>query len=170
MQAGGPSWNVLLGRGDSRTANQAGANASIPAPFESLSNITAKFSTVGLDSTTDLIALSVAHSFGRTQCRLFSNRIYNFGDTGNPDPTLNTAYLGTLSQICPQNGSRFVVNNLDPTTPDTFDNNYFSNLQNNQVALEQLTRFTSQPAVSSLHGRVCNVFTEFHPHLCLVKE
>ncbi|KAK4489694.1 hypothetical protein RD792_000328 [Penstemon davidsonii] len=55
--AGGPSWNVLLGRRDSTTANQAGANASIPSPFESLNNITAKFSAVGLNIT-DLVALS----------------------------------------------------------------------------------------------------------------
>lgn len=57
MQASGPSWSVLLGRRDSRTANQAGANNSIPAPTESLSNLTAKFSAVGLN-TTDLVALS----------------------------------------------------------------------------------------------------------------
>nr|DAD42188.1 TPA_asm: hypothetical protein HUJ06_000418 [Nelumbo nucifera] len=55
--AGGPSWNVLLGRRDSTTANQAGANTSIPSPFENLTEITAKFSAVGLD-TTDLVALS----------------------------------------------------------------------------------------------------------------
>jgi len=57
VQSGGPSWSVLLGRRDSVTANQAGANTSIPSPFESLANITSKFSAVGLD-TTDLVALS----------------------------------------------------------------------------------------------------------------
>lgn len=57
MQAGGPSWNVLLGRRDSRTANQAGANTSIPSPTEGLTNITAKFTAVGLNLT-DLVALS----------------------------------------------------------------------------------------------------------------
>ncbi|KAL3569214.1 hypothetical protein D5086_029104, partial [Populus alba] len=56
-QSGGPSWSVLLGRRDSLTANQAGANTSIPSPFEGLSNITAKFSAVGLN-TNDLVALS----------------------------------------------------------------------------------------------------------------
>ncbi|KAL0346299.1 UNVERIFIED_CONTAM: Peroxidase 15 [Sesamum radiatum] len=131
--AGGPSWNVLLGRRDSRTANQAGANASIPAPFEPLTNLTAKFSAVGLN-VTDLVALSGAHTFGRAQCRLFINRLYNF--SGGPDPTLNTTYLATLRQICPQNGSGFVVTNLDPTTPDTFDNNYFSKLQSNEGLLQ----------------------------------
>ncbi|KAL2228281.1 peroxidase 15-like [Sesamum indicum] len=133
--AGGPSWNVLLGRRDSRTANQAGANTSIPAPFEPLTNLTAKFSAVGLN-VTDLVALSGAHTFGRAQCRLFINRLYNFSGSGGPDPTLNTTYLATLRQICPQNGSGFVVANLDLRTPDTFDNNYYSNLQSNEGLLQ----------------------------------
>ncbi|GLT27137.1 hypothetical protein SLA2020_021630 [Shorea laevis] len=133
--AGGPSWSVLLGRRDSLTANQAGANTSIPSPVEGLSNITAKFSAVGLN-TNDLVALSGAHTFGRAQCRLFTNRLYNFSGTGNPDPTLSSSYLSNLQQICPQSGSGFNVANLDPTTPDGFDNNYFSNLQNNQGLLQ----------------------------------
>ncbi|XP_015057861.1 peroxidase 15-like [Solanum pennellii] len=133
--AGGPSWNVLLGRRDSRTANQAGANTSIPSPTEGLTNITAKFTAVGLNLT-DLVALSGAHTFGRAQCRVFSARLYNFNGTGNPDPSLNTTYLANLRQICPQNGSTTALANLDPTTSDGFDNNYFANLQNNQGLLQ----------------------------------
>ncbi|KAL0428622.1 UNVERIFIED_CONTAM: Peroxidase 15 [Sesamum latifolium] len=133
--AGGPSWNVLLGRRDSRTANPAGANTSIPAPFEPLPNLITKFFAVGLN-VIDLVALSGAHTFGRAQCKVFINRLYNFSGSGGPDPTLNTTYLATLRQICPQNGSGFVVANLDPTTPDTFDNNYFSNLRSNEGLLQ----------------------------------
>ncbi|EEF31678.1 peroxidase A2 [Ricinus communis] len=133
--SGGPSWNVLLGRRDSLTANQAGANTSIPSPFEGLNNITSKFTAVGLN-TNDLVALSGAHTFGRAQCRTFNNRLFNFSNTGNPDPTLNTTYLATLQQICPQNGNTAALVNLDPTTPDTFDNNYFTNLQSNQGLLQ----------------------------------
>ena len=72
---------------------------------------------------------SGAHTFGRAQCFTFSNRLYNFSGSGNPDPTLNTTYLSTLQGICPQNGDPTVVTNLDLTTPDVFDNKYFSNLQ-----------------------------------------
>ncbi|CAK7342312.1 unnamed protein product [Dovyalis caffra] len=133
--SGGPSWNVLLGRRDSLNANQAGANTSIPSPSEGLSSITAKFSAVGLN-TNDLVTLSGAHTFGRAQCRRFSNRLYNFNGTGNPDPTLNSTYLTTLQKICPQNGSGTALANLDPTTSDGFDNNYFTNLQNNQGLLQ----------------------------------
>lgn len=57
MQSGGPSWNVLLGRRDGLTANQGGANSSIPSPFDTLANVTSKFSAVNLD-TTDMVALS----------------------------------------------------------------------------------------------------------------
>ncbi|BBH07475.1 peroxidase 2 [Prunus dulcis] len=105
------------------------------SPFEGLANITSKFSALGLN-TNDLVALSGAHTFGRAQCQRFSNRLYNFNGTGNPDPTLNSSYLTTLQQTCPQNGSGTALANLDPTTPDTFDNNYFSNLQNNQGLLQ----------------------------------
>ncbi|KAF9597377.1 hypothetical protein IFM89_017723 [Coptis chinensis] len=110
--AGGPSWDVLLGRRDSTTANQAGANTLIPSPFEGLTNITAKFSAVGLN-TNDLVALS-----------------------GNPDQTLASSYLAILRQRCPQNGSGSTLVNLDLTTPTYFDNNYFSNLQNNGGLLQ----------------------------------
>ena len=72
---------------------------------------------------------SGAHTFGRAQCRTFNNRLYNFSGSGNPDPTLNTTYLSTLKGICPQNGDTTVVTNLDLTTPDVFDNKYFSNLK-----------------------------------------
>ncbi|XWS56182.1 hypothetical protein CRYUN_Cryun09bG0064400 [Craigia yunnanensis] len=147
---GGPSWSVLLGRRDSLTANQAGANSSLPSPFEGLSNITSKFSAVGLN-TNDLVALSGAHTFGRAQCRLFSNRLYNFSGTGNPDPTLNSSYLTTLRQICPQSGSGFNVANLDLTTPNTFDSNYFTNLQNSKGLLQsdqELFSTTGAPTIS----------------------
>ncbi|KFK25059.1 hypothetical protein AALP_AA8G061200 [Arabis alpina] len=133
--AGGPSWTVLLGRRDGLTANQAGANSSIPSPVESLSNITSKFSAVGLN-TNDLVALSGAHTFGRARCGLFNNRLFNFSGSGNPDPTLNTTLLSSLQQLCPQNGSASGITNLDLTTPDAFDNNYFTNLQSNNGLLQ----------------------------------
>ncbi|XP_075635796.1 peroxidase 15-like [Castanea sativa] len=126
--AGGPSWNVSLGRRDSTTANRTAANIFLPGPTQPLYILKEMFSTMGLD-TTDLVALSGAHTFGRAQCSTFINRLYDFNSSGNPDPTLNTTYLSTLQGICPQDGDPTVVTNLDITTPDVFDNKYFSNLQ-----------------------------------------
>ncbi|KAL3604873.1 hypothetical protein D5086_005732 [Populus alba] len=84
----------------------------------------------------DLCLLLGAHTFGRAQCLNFISRLYNFSGSGNPDPTLNTTYLAALQQLCPQAGNRSVLTNLDRTTADTFDGNYFSNLQTNEGLLQ----------------------------------
>ncbi|XP_010937006.1 peroxidase 15 [Elaeis guineensis] len=131
--SGGPSWSVLLGRRDGTTANRNAAN-NLPSPFDPLSTLQSKFSAVGLGNT-DLVALSGAHTFGRAQCKSFSNRLYNFSG-GRPDSTLNPSYRSTLQQNCPQGGPGSTLNNLDPTTPNTFDKNYFNNLQGNRGLLQ----------------------------------
>ncbi|RDX74533.1 Peroxidase 15, partial [Mucuna pruriens] len=132
---GGPSWSVLLGRRDSLTANQTLANLNLPAPFFTLDELKASFEVQGLN-TTDLVTLSGAHTFGRAHCSTFIDRLYNFSNTGNPDPTLNTNYLEILREICPQNATENNLTNLDLTTPDQFDNNYYSNIQDNNGLLQ----------------------------------
>ncbi|PRQ33123.1 putative peroxidase [Rosa chinensis] len=131
---GGPTWEVQLGRRDSRTANRAGTTA-IPGPRETLAQITKSFTNAGLDST-DLVALSGAHTFGRALCSTFVHRLYNFSGTGNPDPSLDTTYLETLCQTCPEGGDGGTLANLEPSMPNGFDNNYFTNLQNKQGLLQ----------------------------------
>ncbi|WJX27503.1 peroxidase [Trifolium repens] len=126
--ADGPDWKVPLGRRDSLTANQSLANQNLPAPFNSLDQLKAAFAAQGLNAT-DLVALSGAHTIGRSHCSLFVSRLYNFSNTGNPDPTLNTTYLQQLRSLCPNGGPGTPLANFDPTTPDKFDKNYYSNLQ-----------------------------------------
>lgn len=133
--SGGPSWTVLLGRRDGTTANQAGANNLIPSPFDSLSKLQSKFLAVGLHNT-DLVALSGAHTIGRSQCAFISNRLYNFSGTGKPDPTLNPSYRALLAKNCPKGGSGSTLNNLDPSTPNAFDVNYYSNLKSQKGLLQ----------------------------------
>ncbi|KAH7838916.1 hypothetical protein Vadar_032665 [Vaccinium darrowii] len=133
--AGGQTWEVQMGRRDSRTANKGAVNSSLPSPFDPLNVVRSKFTAVGLDST-DLVALSGAHTFGRAQCFTFSQRLYNFNNvSGSTDPNLDPTYAETLRQTCPV-GDRSTLANLDPSTPDGFDNNYFTNLQNNRGLLQ----------------------------------
>lgn len=67
---------------------------------------------------------------------MFSDRLFNFNNTNSSDPTLDTTYRDTLRQACPQGGNAGALNDLDPTTPDTFDNNYFTNLQGGRGLLQ----------------------------------
>ncbi|XP_059278435.1 lignin-forming anionic peroxidase-like [Lycium ferocissimum] len=133
--AGGPSWQVPLGRRDSLTANRSGANTDIPSPFESLAVMIPQFTRKGMDLT-DLVALSGAHTFGRARCRTFNQRLFNFSGSGRPDPTIDPTYLQTLQRLCPQGGNGGTFANLDKSTPDEFDNDYFTNLKNHQGLLQ----------------------------------
>ncbi|KAJ6367159.1 hypothetical protein OIU77_003520 [Salix suchowensis] len=54
---GGPSWEVPLGRRDSRGASLSGSNSNIPAPNNTFQTILTKFKLQGL-GVVDLVALS----------------------------------------------------------------------------------------------------------------
>ncbi|KAL5578514.1 hypothetical protein UlMin_020213 [Ulmus minor] len=124
----GPSWAVPVGRRDSLTANITLANQNLPSPFLTLDELKSNFLNQSLD-TTDLVALSGAHTFGRSRCVAFIGRLYNFSGTGSPDPTLNTTLLASLQKICPEGGNLSVITDLDVSTPDLFDNDFYSNLE-----------------------------------------
>nr|ABK22032.1 unknown [Picea sitchensis] len=147
--SGGPSWNVQLGRRDSTTANATLVKTAFASPTDSLSTIITKFQKLGF-SVTDVVALSGAHTIGRARCQTFSSRLYNFSGTAKPDPTLNSCYLSTLQSACPQNGNMSSITSFDPGTPNTFDNNYFINLQNNMGLLQSDQELLSTTGASTI--------------------
>ncbi|XP_042408206.1 peroxidase 15-like [Zingiber officinale] len=154
--AGGPTWSVLLGRRDGTTTNLTAAN-NLPSPFDNVTTLQQKFAAVNLNIT-DLIALSGAHTFGRAQCRTFNQRLFNFSNTGNPDPTLNTTYLSALQQSCPQGGNISVLNDLDVSTPDTFDNKYYTNLQSLRGLLQTDQDLLSAASTNASTAPIVNDF------------
>ncbi|CAN8272094.1 unnamed protein product [Cochlearia groenlandica] len=134
--AGGPSWKVLLGRRDSLSAFFDLSNANLPSPFLTLPELKASFRNVGLDRPSDLVALSGGHTFGKNQCQFILNRLYNFSNTGLPDPTLDTTYLQTLRGLCPRNGNPNFLVDFDVRTPTVFDNKYYKNLKDHKGLIQ----------------------------------
>ncbi|KAF3791355.1 Peroxidase 52 [Nymphaea thermarum] len=119
---GGPSWNVKVGRRDARTASQAAANTSIPAPTFDLNRLISSFQAQGL-SVKDLVALSGAHTIGQARCTTFRARIYN-------ETNIDGFFARNRQASCPRT-SGSGDNNLAPLdlqTPTSFDNGYFKNL------------------------------------------
>lgn len=57
MQSGGPSWELPLGRRDSKTASLTESNRNIPPPNATLQILITLFKQQGLDEV-DLVALS----------------------------------------------------------------------------------------------------------------
>jgi len=146
---GGPGWLVPLGRRDSLTANQSLANINLPGPSFSLTQLKSAFADQGL-TTLDLVSLSGAHTFGRSRCFLFLDRLYNFSNTGKPDPTLDATYLKVLQKQCPQNGPGDTRVNFDPTTPDILDKNYYNNLQVKKGLLQSDQELFSTPGADTI--------------------
>ncbi|VAH42242.1 unnamed protein product [Triticum turgidum subsp. durum] len=62
------------------------------------------------------------HTSGQAQCSSFRSRIYG-GDTN-----INAPYAASLRANCPQSGGNGNLAPLDTTTPNTFDNAYYTDL------------------------------------------
>ncbi|KAG9449763.1 hypothetical protein H6P81_009728 [Aristolochia fimbriata] len=125
--AGGPEWEVPLGRRDSRGASLSGSNNNIPAPNNTLPTIITKFKLAGLNLV-DLVALSGSHTIGFSRCTSFRQRLYNQSGNGAPDLTLDQSYAAQLRPNCPRSGGDQNLFPLDFVTPAKFDNLYFKNL------------------------------------------
>ncbi|XP_043723216.1 peroxidase 55-like [Telopea speciosissima] len=125
--SGGPSFSVELGRRDGLVSNASLVAGQLPQPNFNLNQLKQLFSKNNLNQI-DMIALSGAHTVGFSHCNRFSNRLYSFSSSSSLDPSLNTSYAQQLRADCPQNVDPSIVVNLDPVTPQTFDNVYYQNL------------------------------------------
>ncbi|KAK7856262.1 peroxidase 59 [Quercus suber] len=143
---GGPAWTVLLGRRDGFVSiDKKATDDALPSAFDTLYNITFKFKKVGLD-VTDVVSLSGSHTIGLARCAAFSNRLFNFENTGLPDRTLDRNMLSQLQGLCGNIGSYYSGYSADPNlgnattfldrdSTKVFDNHYFQNLLNRKALL-----------------------------------
>ncbi|TYI86735.1 hypothetical protein E1A91_D04G085900v1 [Gossypium mustelinum] len=104
--AGGPSFEVELGRRDGFVSKASRVAGQLPGPNFNLS----------------------AHTVGFSHCSRFANRLYSFSPSSSVDPDLDPTYVKQLKQACPQNVDPSIAINMDPVTPRTFDSKYFKNL------------------------------------------
>jgi len=124
---GGPSWSVPLGRRDSATASQSAANSDLPSPDSSLSTLITAFSNKGFTAK-EMVALSGSHTIGQSQCTVFRSRIYN-------ETNINAQFATSVKSKCPSAGGDDNLSPLDVTSPTSFDNAYFKNLQSQKGLL-----------------------------------
>ncbi|GER40850.1 peroxidase [Striga asiatica] len=121
--SGGPTWDVPKGRTDGRISN-ASDTRQLPAPTFNISQSQQSFSQRGL-SMDDLVALSGGHTLGFSHCSSFKNRIYNFSDTADVDPSLDPSFAAQLRQECPfRTTNKNAGADLD-SSPFLFDNTYY---------------------------------------------
>ncbi|MQL82616.1 hypothetical protein Taro_015111 [Colocasia esculenta] len=161
--AGGPSWEVPLGRRDARDASLSGSNNNIPAPNNTLPTIITKFKLQGLNHV-DLVALSGSHTIGMSRCTSFRQRLYNQTGNGLPDGTLDLSYAAQLRKRCPRSGGDNNLFPLDPPSPTSFDNCYFRDLLASRGLLSSdqvlLTRSAATMELVHLYAEHNRLFLE----------
>lgn len=86
----------------------------------------AYFKSKGLD-VLDMTTLLGAHSMGKTHCSHIVNRLYNFKNTGKPDPSMNTTLVSELRNRCPPRTKKGQTDPLIYLNPDSGSSNRFSN-------------------------------------------
>ncbi|XP_030470348.1 probable peroxidase 61 [Syzygium oleosum] len=113
--AGGPSYPVLTGRRDGMSSSAA--TVDLPLHAISWESALAYFESRGLNML-DLTTLLGGHSMGKTNCSFITDRLYNFNNTGKPDPSMDSSFLAQMRDQCPPNSKNQVY--LDPDSGSSY--------------------------------------------------
>ncbi|KAJ0979234.1 hypothetical protein J5N97_014708 [Dioscorea zingiberensis] len=145
---GGPSYEVLLGRKDSRTASMDAANANLPTPFFDFPALLSNFELHGLNLQ-DLVVLSAAHTLGFARCLIYRARIYN------ETATIDGEFASSLKAQCPLSGKDDNLASLD-MSPVSFDTAYFDDLMSKKGLLH------SDQQLFKGDGGACDVLVSYY--------
>ncbi|XP_071703718.1 probable peroxidase 26 [Rutidosis leptorrhynchoides] len=134
--SGGPSYPVFLGRRDGLKSEASWVD--LPSPSISWEAALAYFTSKGLNLQ-DMGTLLGGHMMGRTRCSNILDRLYNFNNTGKPDPTMEPTTLTSLQKQCPKKvklGQPNPLINLNPENPNNkFTNSYYKRILANKAVL-----------------------------------
>ncbi|CAJ1953179.1 unnamed protein product [Sphenostylis stenocarpa] len=151
-QLGGPSFDVPLGRKDSFTFDLDGPD-NLPPSFFRTDELLDLFAERDFDAT-ELVALSGAHTYGRSHCLSLANR------TTESDPPIDPDFKNKLLATCPTLDSDNTVD-LDVRTPATFDNMYYINLLNRQGVFTSDQDLASHPQTKEIVNTYASNQKEF---------
>ncbi|GAB2298619.1 Peroxidase 19 [Dionaea muscipula] len=131
--AGGPYYQVKKGRWDGKKSMASGVSANIPRTNSSLDELRNLFISKGL-TLEDLVVLSGAHTIGFSHCNNIMNRVYDYKSYNtkepSPSPGIDPRLRKALTMSCPQHGGNTdIVVPFDVSTPFSFDNEYYGNLE-----------------------------------------
>ncbi|KAJ4951043.1 hypothetical protein NE237_027875 [Protea cynaroides] len=133
---GGRFYNVTSGRRDGLISIAAEAVLGLPAAEISVTDSINVFANLGLN-VSDMVTLIGGHTVGVAHCSSFQDRLYNYNNTGKPDPTMDPVLLKTLQGTCILNSTVDNIANLDQNilSFNTFDNSYFMEIREHKGVL-----------------------------------
>ncbi|GJV25120.1 putative peroxidase 48 [Tanacetum coccineum] len=95
---GGPFYPLHTGRKDG-VHSYANDSFDLPSPLDTHHTNIYRF---GLRNFTEkeTVTLLGAHSTGKIHCKFFEKRLYNFGGTNQPDPSMDPEFVELLRSMC----------------------------------------------------------------------
>ncbi|KAM7521378.1 hypothetical protein LguiA_011280 [Lonicera macranthoides] len=105
-------------------------------------------------SVPEMVALSAAHSIGVTHCGSFAGRLCSFNNTLQ-DWSLSAKYASFLKKKCSSQLSNGHAN-LDFSTPNSLDNQYYVGLKKNMALLPSDQAFPSSPLTAGIVKKYMN--------------
>ncbi|KAL0438380.1 UNVERIFIED_CONTAM: Peroxidase 64 [Sesamum latifolium] len=158
--SGGPRWDVPKGRKDGRIS-RANDTLQLPFPTFNISQLQQSFSQRGL-SVDDLVALSGGHTLGFSHCSSFQNRIHNFNNATDVDPSMNPSLAARLRQVCPMhNKVKNAGADLD-SSPTVFDNAYYKALLQGKSIFSSDQALLTASRTKALVSKFAASQEEFH--------
>ncbi|CAG7892090.1 unnamed protein product [Brassica rapa] len=103
-------YEIPTGRFDGRES--LASTVDLPGPQMSVSDTFKMFEKRKL-SLTDMVVLLGGHTIGVAHCSFIMDRLYNFKNTGKPDPSMDPTLVEQLREKCPEDSSAGRVINLD---------------------------------------------------------
>ncbi|KAJ9154432.1 hypothetical protein P3X46_027765 [Hevea brasiliensis] len=158
-----PIWEVPTGRRDGKISRVSEALSNIPSPFFNFTLLKQSFANKSL-TVHDLVVLSGGHTIGVGHCNFFSNRLYNFTGKGDADPSLNSTYASFLKTKCRSLADNTTIVPMDPSTPLSFNNNYYKILKLKEGLFQSDTALLTDKGSSSIVDQLLDsgkFFTEF---------
>ncbi|KAI3688098.1 hypothetical protein L1987_81806 [Smallanthus sonchifolius] len=151
---------------------------TLPAPSISVSSAIQDFANKGLTAIdmiyllgnashfylkchkfSSLVIARGGHSIGVAHCSLFKDRLYNFKNTGKPDPTMDLGLLTWLRLTCAKNATVDRTSNLDqnPFSSAVVDKSFYSQIMlhrgvlqiDQELALDSLSKSTVEAIAHS---------------------
>ncbi|KAG8379951.1 hypothetical protein BUALT_Bualt07G0143000 [Buddleja alternifolia] len=126
LLAGGPFYPLYTGRKDSTISFPKIATFELPSPHDDFSKAIESFASRGFDER-ETVALLGAHSTGTIHCEFFYNRLYNFSETNEADPSIDTEFLELLRSKCNHSHSSSSSSSPSPSPSSSAAANNISN-------------------------------------------
>ncbi|XP_025821959.1 peroxidase 2-like [Panicum hallii] len=132
LSHGWVSFAMPAGRYDGGVSLAGETIPNLPPPFADAARLKQMFAAKGLDAA-DMVALSGAHSVGRSHCSSFSGRLAPPSNASGSD--MEPAHAARLRAACaaPANNSTDSTVAQDYRTPDELDSQYYRNVLDRKV-------------------------------------